>query len=220
MAKKKKSLFFAIIVGLAVTGCAKTAEPKAAPVAPATGAATTPASAPASAATTTVTATAVASPAPTVTVTAVPATVTVTATPVAAPKPAAPVAAPKPAAPAPAAPVAAPKPAAPVQALTASQEQAVSSARDYLSLGSGFSRQSLIDQLSSSFGAGFSVADATVAVDSMNTDWNAQAAMAAKAYLALGSGFSHAGLVEQLDSAFGGQFTPAQAEYGVSHVGL
>jgi hypothetical protein len=35
-----------------------------------------------------------------------------------------------------------------------------------------FSRASLIKQLSSSYGEGFSLADATWAVDRLNVDWN------------------------------------------------
>ena len=38
----------------------------------------------------------------------------------------------------------------------------------------------LIDQLSSEYGEQFSVEDATVAVDSLNVDWNAQAAESAR----------------------------------------
>ena len=36
----------------------------------------------------------------------------------------------------------------------------------------GFSKQGLIDQLSSSAGDGYSVSDAAVAVDSLSVDWN------------------------------------------------
>jgi hypothetical protein len=112
---------------------------------------------------------------------------------------------------------ASPSPTGP--SLTASQEQAVEAAKNYLSLGQGFSRAGLIDQLSSGAGSGFSVADATVAVDSLHIDYDAQAVLAAKAYISLGSGFSHAGLVEQLESAAGSKFTAAQAEYGADHAG-
>ena len=72
--------------------------------------------------------------------------------------------------------------------LTAAQRNAVRSANSYLQL-SGFSRQGLIDQLSSEFGDSYSVGDATVAVNSLSTDWNAQAARSAVSYLEL-SGFS------------------------------
>ena len=58
--------------------------------------------------------------------------------------------------------------------LTAAQQAAVSAARSYLGL-SGFSRQGLIDQLSSEYGDKFLVEDATAAVDSLDVDWNAEA---------------------------------------------
>ena len=63
--------------------------------------------------------------------------------------------------------------------LTAAQKNAVRSAEQYLSI-SGFSRDGLIDQLSSSAGNGYSVADATAAVDSLSVDWNENAAKSAR----------------------------------------
>ena len=112
------------------------------------------------------------------------------------------------------------KPAAPAgPTLTVSQAQAVIAAKGYLSMGAGFSYQGLIDQLSSAYGNGFSVADATTAVNSLNADYNAQAVIAAKGYLAMG-GFSHASLVAQLVSAYGNKFTPEQAEFAATQVGL
>lgn len=93
-----------------------------------------------------------------------------------------------------------------------SQQSAVRSAQAYLEM-SGFSRQGLIEQLQYE---GFSIADATFAVDSLEVDWNLQAARSAKAYLEM-SGFSRSGLVSQLEYE---GFTPPQAEYGASAVGL
>jgi hypothetical protein len=93
------------------------------------------------------------------------------------------------------------------------------SAEQYLSMGNGFSRNGLIEQLSSSAGEGFSLADATYGVDATNTDWNAQACLSAKGYLKI-QPFSHAGLVEQLSSSAGDGYTPAQAEFGVRCAGL
>jgi hypothetical protein len=114
---------------------------------------------------------------------------------------------------------AAPAPAAPAGP-TASQQQALDAAQSYLNLGSGFSRQGLIDQLDSQYGNKFSVADATWAVDHSGADWNAQAVMAAKGYMALGTGFSRASLIDQLTSAYGSKFTYAQASYAADQVGL
>src|SRR5262249_51654827 len=114
----------------------------------------------------------------------------------------------------------APKPTAPPAPVeTPGQANARRSALEYLSLGNGFSRAGLIQQLSSSFGEGFSLEDATYGVDATHTDWNAQACLSAKGYLKL-SAFSHAGLVEQLSSEAGEQFTPDEAEYGVTCAGL
>jgi len=106
-------------------------------------------------------------------------------------------------------------PAAP--ALTAQQQNAVRAAQDYLSF-MAFSRQGIIDQLSSSAGDGYPVKDATIAVDSLHVDWNAEAVQAAKEYLQT-MPFSCAGLIAQLDSRYGGQFTVAQATYGAHQAG-
>jgi hypothetical protein len=103
---------------------------------------------------------------------------------------------------------------------TNSQQQALDSATGYLSDGQGFSRAGLIKQLSSQYGEGFSEADATWAADNSGANWNAQAVMSAKGYMADGQGFSRDGLIEQLTSAYGEQFTTAQAEYAVAQVGL
>ena len=121
-------------------------------------------------------------------------------------------------APAQQAPAAPAKPAKP--AVTASQQQALDSAQSYLGLDSGFSRQGLIDQLDSPYGGKFSVADATWATDHSGADWDAQAVLAAKGYMNLGTGFSRSGLIDQLDSPYGGKFTLAQATYAANHVGL
>jgi hypothetical protein len=94
----------------------------------------------------------------------------------------------------------------------------VASAKQYLSLGSGFSQQGLIDQLDSSAGGGYSVNDATVAVDSLNENWNAQAVLSAKGYLKT-QPFSCSDLTNQLDSSAGGEFTVAQATYGATQAG-
>lgn len=116
-------------------------------------------------------------------------------------------------------PTPAPHPSKPTKAkLTASQEQAVGAAREYLEF-TAFSRKALIHQLSSSAGAGFSVKDATFAVDYLKVDWNDQAAKAAKQYLEF-THFSRAGLIHQLESPAGAGFTHKQAVYGVSKAGL
>lgn len=102
--------------------------------------------------------------------------------------------------------------------LTPSQQNAVTSAQSYLSF-SAFSRQGLIDQLSSQYADKYPVKDATVAVDSLNVDWNAQAAKAAKSYLDM-TGFSCQGLIDQLASPYADKYTRAQATYGAKQSGI
>jgi hypothetical protein len=111
------------------------------------------------------------------------------------------------------------KPAAKVAApteptMTAGQRNALQSAHDYLD-SQAFSKQGLIEQLSSSAGEGFSVADATYAANHVGANWNEQAVKSAKDYLS-GQSFSRQGLIEQLSSSAGEKFTQAQAQYGVS----
>ena len=123
--------------------------------------------------------------------------------------------------PSPPAPPSSPSPPAPASSpLPASQQQALTAAQNYLSGGQGFSRAGLIAQLDSPYGGKFSVADATWAADNSGADWNAQAVISAKNYASDGQGFSHQGLIDQLTSPYGGQFTSAQAAYGVSQAGL
>jgi type IV secretory pathway VirB10-like protein len=162
-------------------------------------------------ATTTTEATTTSAPAPTTTKRPTTTPPPTTAKPPATTKPAPPVTT---APPATAPPVTAP----PAPAMTPAQEQAVRSAQSYLEF-SSFSRQGLIDQLSSEYGDQFSVQDATVAVDSLNVDWNAQAVKSAKEYLSTSS-FSCQGLIDQLSSPYGSEFTVEQATYGANQAGI
>lgn len=101
--------------------------------------------------------------------------------------------------------------------LTGPQKNAVRSAKQYLSM-AGFSRAGLIQQLSSEYGEGYKVADATVAVDSLNVDWDQQAVRSAKQYLEM-QGFSCRGLIQQLSSSAGEKYTKSQATYGAKQAG-
>ena len=101
--------------------------------------------------------------------------------------------------------------------LTGPQKNAVRSAKQYLSF-KGFSRSGLIKQLSSDYGDGYNVADATVAVNSLNIDWNKQAVRSAKQYLSF-KGFSCKGLIQQLSSSAGDGYTESQAAYGARQAG-
>ena len=95
---------------------------------------------------------------------------------------------------------------------TVSQQNAMRSAQDYISL-MGFSRTGLIAQLEFE---GFSTADATHAVDNINVNWYEQAARSAQAYQTI-MGFSRSSMINQL--VFDG-FTQSQAEHGATAVGL
>lgn len=103
------------------------------------------------------------------------------------------------------------------QSLTGPQKNAVRSAKQYLEI-SGFSRAGLIEQLSSDAGEGYKVADATVAVDSLNVDWKRQAERSAKGYLDM-TGFSCKGLIQQLSSSAGDRYTKEQATHGAKAAG-
>lgn len=103
-------------------------------------------------------------------------------------------------------------PVASAQSLTGPQKHAVRSAKSYLSI-QGFSRDGLIEQLSSPYGDGYDRVDATIAVDSLGVDWNEQAVRSARQYLSI-MGFSCSGLIEQLSSDAGDKYTLSQATYG------
>ncbi len=115
-------------------------------------------------------------------------------------------------------PTAAPTPK-PTPVVTTAMANAAAAAAQYLSEGNGWSRAGLIAQLDSSYGDGYTLAEATYGVVSLNANWDAQAALAAKGYLAT-QAFSRAALIAQLDSPYGDQFTYAQAVYGATAAGL
>lgn len=106
---------------------------------------------------------------------------------------------------------------APKPVYTLEQQNALDQAQSYLEF-MPFSRQGLIDQLSSEYGSGYPVDVATWAADTVGADWNAEAAEAAQSYLDTMS-FSRQGLYDQLTSPYGGQFTPEQANHGLAAVG-
>lgn len=104
------------------------------------------------------------------------------------------------------------EPATPQSGMTGGQRNAVRSANTYLDI-SGFSRQSLIEQLEYE---DYSTEDATFAVDYIAPDWNEEAAESAETYLDI-SGFSRQALIDQL--MYEG-FTYEQAQYGVDQAGI
>ena len=92
--------------------------------------------------------------------------------------------------------------------------RALQSAESYLAM-SGFSKQRLYEQLSSSAGEGFTQAQAQYAVDHVDTDWKREAVESARSYLEM-SPMSRAELIEQLSSSAGEGFTYEQAVYAVN----
>lgn len=103
------------------------------------------------------------------------------------------------------------------QKLTEPQLNAVRSAQEYLST-QAFSRTGLIQQLSSGAGEGYSVADATKAVDSLHINWSKEAVRSAKEYLNM-QGFSCQGLINQLSASVAGGYSLSQATYGAQQAG-
>ena len=102
--------------------------------------------------------------------------------------------------------------------MTGGQQQAVDSAESYLSEGQGFSKQGLLNQLTSSFGEGFSKSDAEFAIKYLKPNWDKQAVDSANGYLSEGQGFSEQGLLQQLTATAGEGFTAAQGDYAISYL--
>lgn len=102
--------------------------------------------------------------------------------------------------------------------ITLAMENALQSAQEYLDF-SAFSRLGLIQQLSSSYGEGYKLADATWAVDQLRVDWKDEAVESARQYLDFSS-FSREGLIQQLSSSAGEKFTYEEAVYAVNKLGL
>ncbi len=94
--------------------------------------------------------------------------------------------------------------------------RALQSAESYLAM-SGFSKQGLYEQLSSSAGEGFTQAEAQYAVNHVDANWNKEAVESARSYLHT-MPMSRAELIEQLSSSAGDGFTYAQALYAVNKV--
>jgi hypothetical protein len=95
-------------------------------------------------------------------------------------------------------------------AATGPQRQALGDARDYLSMGDGFSREGLIEQVMYD---GFSRKNATYGVDHTGANWYKQAVLSARGYLSFDH-FSCSGLIGQLQYD---KYTHAQASYGAHH---
>ena len=103
---------------------------------------------------------------------------------------------------------------------TSEQQHAYNSGLNYLEY-TAFSKQGLIDQLSSEYGEGYPLEVAEFAVNKIEergeVDWVEQAKRSAKNYLEF-SDFSKQGLIDQLSSEYGEQFTVEQATEAVEAV--
>lgn len=100
---------------------------------------------------------------------------------------------------------------------TLGQQNAIKSALRYLK-SSAFSRAGLINQLSSEYGDNYPIEEATFAIEYIENkelvDWKEQATLAAQNYIKH-SAFSKLGLIGQLSSEYGDQYTEEEAVYGV-----
>lgn len=113
-------------------------------------------------------------------------------------------------------PSATPRPTAkpsPTSSATMGEKNALKSAKAYLSLGTGFSRSGLIDQLKFE---GYTDSEAEYAAKNCGADWKKEAVKCAASYLALDIGFSKTKLIEQLEYE---GFTHDQAVYGAEQNG-
>lgn len=105
---------------------------------------------------------------------------------------------------------------------TLSQQNAYSQASTYLG-NLPFSREGLLDQLTSEYGGQFAPADAEFAIARLEVeggvDWFAEAVEAAQSYQAT-IPMSRQGLIDQLTSQYGSQFPLDQATHAVDTLGL
>lgn len=80
------------------------------------------------------------------------------------------------------------------------------------------SKRAIYDQLTSSYGEGFSADAAQYAIDNMTgVDWNANALAKARDYYTRMS-MSKSAVYDQLTSEYGEQFTASEAQYAIDHL--
>lgn len=79
------------------------------------------------------------------------------------------------------------------------------------------SKQGIYDQLTSSYGEGFSAEAAQYAVDNLNADYNKNALAKAKVYEQQMQ-MSPSAIHDQLTSADGENFTEDEADYAIAHL--
>lgn len=80
------------------------------------------------------------------------------------------------------------------------------------------SKKGIYDQLTSSYGEGFSADAAQYAIDNMtDVDWNENALAKAQEYYT-GMSMSKSAVYDQLTSEYGEQFTASEAQYAIDHL--
>ena len=79
------------------------------------------------------------------------------------------------------------------------------------------SKNRLYQQLTSSYGEGFSAEEAQYAIDHVKADWNYNALQKGKSYYTR-QNMSKSRVYQQLVSPYGENFTPEQAQYAVDHL--
>ena len=79
------------------------------------------------------------------------------------------------------------------------------------------SKQRIYQQLTSSYGEGFSKDAAQYAIDNVNADWNKNALQKAKEYQTT-MNMSKSRIYNQLTSSYGENFTKSQAQYAIDHL--
>ena len=108
----------------------------------------------------------------------------------------------------------------PTADMTMEQKNAYKAAKSYLEF-SGFSKQGLIDQLSSEYADNYPEDVAEFAVNALEengeVDWVEECKESAQSYLEFSS-FSKEGLIEQLTSEYGDKYTREEAEAAVEEV--
>ncbi len=79
------------------------------------------------------------------------------------------------------------------------------------------SKKRLYEQLTSSYGEGFTASEAQYAIDHVKADWNYNALQKAKSYQS-NMNMSKSRIQEQLVSPYGEGFTASEAQYAISHL--
>lgn len=99
---------------------------------------------------------------------------------------------------------------------TTSELNALKKAQSY-SDNMHMSKKRLYEQLTSSYGEGFSASEAQYAVDHVKADWNYNALQKAKSYQS-NMNMSKNRIYQQLTSSYGENFTASEAQYAIDHL--